>query len=64
LPASAVNVGIAFGSFAGAVAIGTSTASSAVLTGLVIAVIAIVVAWATSNLTPPVIPLDATVELR
>jgi MFS transporter, DHA1 family, inner membrane transport protein len=65
LPASAVNVGIAFGSFAGGVAIGTFTASSAVLTGLVIAVIAIVVAWATSNLTPPVVEnatsLDATV---
>jgi MFS transporter, DHA1 family, inner membrane transport protein len=65
LPASAVNVGIAFGSFAGGVAIGTFTASSAVLTGLVIAVIAIVVAWATSNLTPPVAEkatsLDATV---
>jgi MFS transporter, DHA1 family, inner membrane transport protein len=65
LPASAVNVGIAFGSFAGGVAIGTFTASSAVLTGLVIAVIAIVVAWATSTLTPPVVEkatsLDATV---
>ncbi len=65
LPASAVNVGIAFGSFAGGVAIGTFTASSAVLTGLVIAVTAIVVAWATSNLTPPVVEkatsLDATV---
>jgi MFS transporter, DHA1 family, inner membrane transport protein len=65
LPASAVNVGIAFGSFAGGVAIGTFTVSAAVLTGLVIAVIAIVVAWATSNLTPPVVKnaasLDATV---
>jgi DHA1 family inner membrane transport protein len=53
LPASAANLGIAFGSFAGGVAIGTFTASSAVLTGLVIAVIAVVVAWATGFLTPP-----------
>jgi MFS transporter, DHA1 family, inner membrane transport protein len=55
LPASAVNVGIAFGSFAGGVAIGTSTASAAVLTGLVISVIAVGVAWATSFLTPPAV---------
>jgi DHA1 family inner membrane transport protein len=54
LPASAVNVGIAFGSFAGGVAIERSTASSVVLPGLAIAVIAVVVAWATRNLTPPV----------
>ena len=55
LPASAVNVGIAFGSFAGGVAIERSTASSVVLPGLVIAVIAVAVAWATRNLTPPVV---------
>lgn len=55
LPASAINVGIAFGSAAGGVAIGGSTASSAVLTGLVIAAIAIPVAWATSFLRPPLI---------
>jgi MFS transporter, DHA1 family, inner membrane transport protein len=48
-------VGIAFGSAAGGVAIGRSTASSAVLTGLVIAVLAIVVAWATSFLKPPLV---------
>jgi MFS transporter, DHA1 family, inner membrane transport protein len=54
LPASAANVGIAFGSFAGGVAIGGFTASAAVITGLIIAVIAIPVAWATSLLKPPV----------
>ncbi|GAA4983473.1 MFS transporter [Nonomuraea thailandensis] len=55
LPASAVNVGIAFGSAAGGVAIGSSTASSAVITGLIIAVIVIPVAWATSFLKPPAV---------
>jgi MFS transporter, DHA1 family, inner membrane transport protein len=55
LPASAANVGIAFGSAAGGVAIGHFTASSAVITGLIIAVIAIAVAWATSFLKPPVV---------
>ncbi|MFI7450688.1 MFS transporter [Nonomuraea sp. NPDC049714] len=55
LPASAVNVGIAFGSAAGGVAISSSTASSAVLTGLIIAVIVIPVAWATSFLKPPAV---------
>lgn len=53
LPASAINVGIAFGSAAGGVAIGGSTASAAVVTGLVIAVVAIPVALATSVLKPP-----------
>jgi MFS transporter, DHA1 family, inner membrane transport protein len=55
LPASAVNVGIALGSFAGGVAIERSTASSVALPGLAIAVIAVVVAWATRNLTPPAV---------
>ena len=55
LPASAINVGIAFGSFAGGVAIGGFTASAAILAGLVIAVVAVPVAWATSRLEPPVI---------
>ncbi|WP_214324977.1 hypothetical protein [Nonomuraea sediminis] len=54
LPASAANVGIALGSYAGGVAIGTFTASSTVITGLIIAVISIPVAWATSFLKPPV----------
>jgi DHA1 family inner membrane transport protein len=53
LPASAINVGIAFGSAAGGVAIGGSTASAAVVTGLIIAVVAIPVALATSVLKPP-----------
>ncbi|HTF50737.1 MAG TPA: MFS transporter [Pseudonocardia sp.] len=55
LPASAINLGIAFGSFAGGVAVGGFTASAAILTGLVIAVIAIPVAWATRRLEPPVV---------
>ncbi|GAA2810153.1 MFS transporter [Nonomuraea dietziae] len=54
LPASAANVGIAFGSVAGGAAIGSFSASSAVLTALIIAVVAIPVAWATSFLRPPV----------
>jgi len=62
LPASAINVGIAFGSAAGGAAIGTFTASSAVITGLIIAVIAIPVAWATSFLKPPVVQNAALVE--
>jgi DHA1 family inner membrane transport protein len=53
LPASAINLGIAFGSAAGGVAIGTSTASAAVITGLILAAISITAAWATSNLKPP-----------
>jgi DHA1 family inner membrane transport protein len=60
LPASAANVGIALGSLAGGVAIGGFTASAAVITGLIIAVITIPVAWATSLLRPPVI--DETTE--
>jgi DHA1 family inner membrane transport protein len=59
LPASAANVGIAFGSFAGGVAIGGFTVSAAVLTGLTIAVIAIAAAWATSVLKPPVVEVTA-----
>ncbi|MFI6316588.1 MFS transporter [Nonomuraea sp. NPDC050556] len=55
LPVSAANIGIALGSYAGGVAIGASTPLSTVVTGLVIAVIAIPVAWATSFLKPPVL---------
>lgn len=55
LPASAINLGVAFGSFAGGVALGAFTTSAAVLTGLVIAVIAVPVAWATRRLGPPVV---------
>jgi DHA1 family inner membrane transport protein len=53
LPASAANIGIAFGSFAGGVALGAFTVSTAVIAGVVIAVIAVPVAWASSFLTPP-----------
>lgn len=55
LPASAINVGIAFGSVAGGLAIGRFTAAAAVVTGLIIAVTAIVAAWATGYLKPPVV---------
>jgi MFS transporter, DHA1 family, inner membrane transport protein len=66
LPASAANVGIALGSYAGGLAIGTFTDSAAVITGLIIAVISIPVAWAASLLKPPVVadvrePAAATV---
>jgi DHA1 family inner membrane transport protein len=53
LPASAINLGIAFGSFAGGVALGAFTTSAAILTGLAIAVVAVPIAWATSRLEPP-----------
>jgi DHA1 family inner membrane transport protein len=53
LPASAINLGIAFGSFAGGVALGAFTTSAAVLTGLAIAIVAVPIAWATSRLNPP-----------
>jgi DHA1 family inner membrane transport protein len=54
LPASAANVGIAAGSYAGGVAIGGFTASAPVIAGLIIALLAIPVALATSFLRPPV----------
>jgi MFS transporter, DHA1 family, inner membrane transport protein len=57
LPASAANVGIAFGSFAGGVAVGGFSAGTAVLTGLAIALVAIPVAWATGSLRPPTVPV-------
>ncbi|HEX2314355.1 MAG TPA: MFS transporter [Thermomonospora sp.] len=55
LPASAANVGIAFGSFAGGVAIDAFSTSAALVTGLVLAVVTIPVAWATGFLRPPVV---------
>jgi DHA1 family inner membrane transport protein len=55
LPASAANVGIAFGSFAGGVAYASFSVSAAVIAGLGIAVVAIPVAWATSYLKPPAV---------
>jgi DHA1 family inner membrane transport protein len=53
LPASAANVGIAAGSFAGGVAIGRFSPGAAVIAGLVIAVIAVPAAWASGFLRPP-----------
>jgi DHA1 family inner membrane transport protein len=55
LPASAINLGIAFGSAAGGLAIAGYGASAAVLAGLVIAAIATAVAWATRFLEPPLV---------
>ncbi|MEU4425032.1 MFS transporter [Actinoplanes sp. NPDC024001] len=52
LPASAANIGIASGSFAGGVALGAFDVSAAVVAALIIAVAAIPVAWATSFLKP------------
>jgi DHA1 family inner membrane transport protein len=52
LPASAVNAGIALGSLAGGVAINVAGLSAAVATGAVIAALSIVVASATSSLSP------------
>jgi len=43
----------AFGSFIGGVAVGSFTVSAAVITGPVVVVAAIPVAWATSYLKPP-----------
>ncbi|RFS87445.1 MFS transporter [Actinomadura spongiicola] len=54
LPVSAANIGIAFGAFAGGVAIDKYGATAPVITGLVIAVVTIPVAWATGFLKPPV----------
>lgn len=58
LPASAANVGIASGSYAGGVALGFFDVSAAVIAGLIIALVAIPVAWATGFLKPPA-PADA-----
>ncbi|MEJ3657963.1 MFS transporter [Actinomycetes bacterium KLBMP 9759] len=55
LPVSAANVGIAFGAFAGGFAIDRFDASATVITGLILSVITIGVAWATHFLKPPVI---------
>ena len=54
LPASAVNAGIAFGAFAGGIAIDGGGVPFAVITGIAIAVAAIAAAWATSLLKAPV----------
>ncbi|KQV11387.1 MULTISPECIES: MFS transporter [unclassified Kitasatospora] len=55
LPVSAANVGIAFGAFAGGVAIDGRSASATVVTALVFSVVTIAVAWGTSFLKPPVV---------
>ena len=52
LPASAVNAGIAFGSYAGGLAIGGGGVPAAVVAGAGFAVLAVVAAWATSYLQP------------
>lgn len=52
LPASAVNVGIAFGALAGGAAIDVGGVQLAVVAASVIAVIAVAAAWATSSLKP------------
>jgi DHA1 family inner membrane transport protein len=52
LPASAVNAGIAFGSLAGGAAIDAGGAGTAVVTGSVVAAIAVAAAWATRVLKP------------
>ncbi|MGI5132297.1 MFS transporter [Pseudonocardia sp. CA-107938] len=59
LPVSAANIGIAFGAFVGGIAIDRFSAPATVITGLILAVITIAVAWATSFLTPPA-AADAT----
>lgn len=52
LPASAVNVGIAFGALAGGTAIDAGGVQLAVVAASVIAVVAVAAAWATSSLKP------------
>jgi hypothetical protein len=55
LPASAANAGIAVGSVPGGVAFDRFDASATVITGLIVALVAVPVAWATSSLKPPVV---------
>ncbi|GAB3976967.1 MFS transporter [Actinoallomurus acanthiterrae] len=55
LPVSAANVGIAFGAFAGGIAIDHHSASATVITGLIFSVVTIAVAWGTSFLKPPMV---------
>lgn len=52
LPASAVNVGIAFGALAGGAAIDVGGVQLAVVAASVIAIVAVAAAWATSSLKP------------
>lgn len=60
LPGSAINVGIAAGSLAGGLAISGSDVSAPLITGLIIAVLAIPAAWATSFLKPPTVQAALT----
>lgn len=60
LPASAINAGVAFGSFAGGVALDRFSVRAAVLTALGIAVAAFAVAAATRRFTAP--PADEPAE--
>lgn len=62
LPASAVNLGIAAGSTAGGVAISDFGPKAPMITGAIIAVIGIALAWATSYLKPPVIDKSPVTE--
>jgi DHA1 family inner membrane transport protein len=55
LPVSAANVGIAFGAFAGGIAIDSYSASATVITGLIFAMVTVAVAWGTSFLKPPAV---------
>jgi DHA1 family inner membrane transport protein len=64
LPASAINLGIAFGSAAGGIAIGASTTSAAVITALVLAAVSIAAAWATSFLEPQPAEEERALETR
>jgi DHA1 family inner membrane transport protein len=65
LPVSAANVGIAFGAFAGGIAIDNYSASATVITGLVFALVTIAVAWGTSFLKPPVVgPSSASAQAQ
>jgi DHA1 family inner membrane transport protein len=63
LPASAANVGIALGPLAGGLAFGNFGASAPVLSGLIIAVIGIAAAGATSSLRPPALRPPAAEEV-
>lgn len=53
LPASAANVGIALGPIVGGVAIDSFSPSAPMIAGLIVAILAIPVAWGTSFLKPP-----------
>lgn len=60
LPVSAANLGLALGPIAGGVAISSFGVRETMLVGMVIAVVGIAVAWATSFLKPPVIKENQT----